>query len=145
MFMIEDMMSTTAICAFCGDIYSLGDDEHLEQHNVQECAARPESDRAFARKDKLQQHLTQVHQQSQLNDYMATNWKRSIQRDNIILRCGFCTAVFESSEWAKRIEHVAEHFEAGIDMSHWIGEPGGITNRLASSHPDLGQVFDIAS
>ena len=90
---------------------------HLrEQHKYASCFSKPISERTFTRKDKLRQHLAQVHNVYNMTRFMVTGWKRSVNR-NVQFNCGFCGIQLDG--WDKRMNHIAQHFESGDDVSSW--------------------------
>jgi hypothetical protein len=121
-FLSEDGIS---LCAFCSA--ENPDEAHLEDHRYQICLNKPESEKSFNRKDKLQQHVSQVHKQSALSNYISTTWTRQLNQ-HLQFRCGFCAEIL--SEWSARVDHIALHFESGSDMSTWDGESGGILDPI---------------
>ncbi|PYH89313.1 hypothetical protein BO71DRAFT_403162 [Aspergillus ellipticus CBS 707.79] len=108
----------TRVCAFCRSPDA--DDNHLEKaHDYDNCRDRPPEQRVFTRKDHLCQHLRLSHQVDGLHPGMDS-WRET--RTQIVSRCGFCDANFES--WPDRVEHVADHFKHGADMIQWRGDWG---------------------
>ncbi|KAL1621680.1 homeodomain mating type protein alpha2 [Neofusicoccum ribis] len=98
--------------------------EHLQRHNYTPCLTAPQPSRTFTRKDKLIQHLGQVHKQSQMSPTMQT-WCRRVSR-NIAIACGICGV--RLSTWNERVEHISTHFADGLDMRYWLGAPGGVVS-----------------
>ncbi|GME27333.1 c2h2 type zinc finger containing protein [Neofusicoccum parvum] len=98
--------------------------EHLQRHNYAPCLTAPQPSRTFTRKDKLIQHLGQVHKQSQMSPTMQT-WCRRVSR-NIAIACGICGV--RLSTWNERVEHISAHFADGLDMRYWLGAPGGVVS-----------------
>jgi Homeobox KN domain len=108
--------SGSLLCGFCGT--EQVSEEHLEGvHRYSDCATKDEVERTFARKDKLGQHLVQVHSVERTTANVATNWRRQVNRDRVYV-CGFCGESCE--DWNKRVDHIAGHFEAGLDISLWV-------------------------
>ncbi|KAF2878155.1 hypothetical protein BDV95DRAFT_12927 [Massariosphaeria phaeospora] len=109
-------------CVFCEQ--HAPDEEHLQTHNSAACITAPRPQRTFLRKDKLIQHLTQVHI-CHRPPPAITDWCRPIER-SVTLICGFCAAVLP--DWAARADHIAQHFgNGGVGMDMWVlGEPGGV-------------------
>jgi len=115
---------TGAKCIFCSEIvYTM---EHFDQHNVQICLAKDKAERVFDRKDLLKQHVQYVHLTS-ANDYTKRGFEPPdawLETEDTFLPnpdslwCGFCQLSFETV--AKRMEHVAQHFQDGVDMVDWI-------------------------
>ena len=80
-------------CVFCGFLTSarLRNDMvmHLiEQHNIRTCKTKKIEDRTFNRKDKLKQHLQQVHSLSDDSNLWET-WHES-PRKKFAWGCGYC-------------------------------------------------------
>jgi hypothetical protein len=86
-------------CVFCGaqDI----DDEHLRSHKSVACSEAPRELRTFQRKDKLVQHIKQVH--GCQPPAVVKSWCRPIER-KVLLLCGFCSLAL--SDWKTRAEYV---------------------------------------
>ena len=103
-------------CGFC----NLADPKssHLESHNYSACQEKTLAERTFYRKDHLRQHLRLVHE-CKFDDAME-NWKSATV--DIKSSCGFCPKLFTT--WQCRVDHLAAHFKAGADMSHWTGDWG---------------------
>ncbi|KAF2115581.1 hypothetical protein BDV96DRAFT_646570 [Lophiotrema nucula] len=124
-------------CAFC-DLESTCD-SHLSTHNHTACATAPRSQRTFLRKDKLIQHLIQVHRYGHLSKSIQT-WCRPIER-TVVMVCGLCCAFLP--DWSARADHLAAHFNDGITMQFWLLGPGGITpvpDGLQDTFSDLFKV-----
>ncbi|KAI9868584.1 MAG: hypothetical protein M1830_005512, partial [Pleopsidium flavum] len=104
------------VCVFC----NVPDPppSHLETHNYTVCEEKTLLDRTFYRKDHLRQHLRLVHDCN--FDPAMENWKSTSL--NIRSCCGFCPKIFTT--WQCRVDHLAAHFKAGADMSHWTGDWG---------------------
>jgi len=110
------------LCAYCEQ--DAPDEMHLQElHRYQVCLSKPEVEKTFNRKDKLQQHVAQVHKQMSLSAHAASSWIRHLDR-NLRFCCGFCSETLET--WALRSDHIAAHFENGLNMSSWQGPVGGI-------------------
>ncbi|KAF2457411.1 hypothetical protein BDY21DRAFT_25232 [Lineolata rhizophorae] len=119
--LMTDPASGFSFCAFC-DLPNPPPRHLDEAHNCTACLLTEPADRTFTRKDKLLQHLAQVHKQSAMSRHMAA-WERPVQR-NVLIKCGICGADIRC--WQDRVEHLSNHFGAGQDMRFWIGPPGGI-------------------
>jgi hypothetical protein len=117
--MIESNSGLGMLCAFCDLPWT---NPHLEEHNCGACLSAGESERAFTRKDKLFQHVKQVHKLATISAHVQ-DWSRPIQR-NVIICCGLCGLTLET--WNSRVHHIAKHFGDGQDMQFWMGPPGGI-------------------
>lgn len=104
------------VCVFCNAANPKP--SHLETHNYGACQEKTLSERTFYRKDHLRQHLRLVHE-CKFDDTME-NWKSATV--DIKSCCGFCPKLFTT--WQCRVDHLAAHFKAGADMSHWTGDWG---------------------
>ncbi|GKZ34955.1 hypothetical protein AbraIFM66950_005352 [Aspergillus brasiliensis] len=104
------------VCAFCLAINPA--DNHLDLHDYALCQEKGLQERTFSRKDHLRQHLRLVHA-AKFESWMES-WKTSVSE--IRSRCGFCDTNFTT--WNDRVEHLASHFKAGIDMRQWRGDWG---------------------
>ena len=104
------------VCVFCNTANPKP--SHLETHNFNACQEKTLPERTFYRKDHLRQHLRLVHD-CKFNDTME-NWKSATV--DIKSCCGFCPKLFTT--WQCRVDHLAAHFKAGADMSHWTGDWG---------------------
>jgi uncharacterized C2H2 Zn-finger protein len=107
-----------SVCGFCGS----SDRAHLSdrtQHRISECGSRPESERAYLRKDHLKQHFRIFHD-AKLDDRTAALWRIE---DNVNKRtwpCGFCPDILV--DWDKRALHIQKHFREGKTMGDWNSE-----------------------
>ncbi|KAF2495543.1 hypothetical protein BU16DRAFT_561826 [Lophium mytilinum] len=110
-----------ARCVLCNEALRLP--SHFETHNCATCLTNPRADRTFTRKDKLLQHIVQVHKVAQFDNDKKLNWCRPIQH-KITITCGICG--IHPATWAERADHLATHFAEGHGMQFWIGLPGGI-------------------
>lgn len=104
------------VCVFCNAPNP--SPSHLETHNYSACQEKTLPERTFYRKDHLRQHLRLVHE-CKFDDTME-NWKSAVV--DIKSSCGFCPKLFTT--WQCRVDHLAAHFKAGADMSHWTGDWG---------------------
>lgn len=121
--------SGTQSCVFCEQ--PTPSYEHLQRHNYAPCLTAPQPSRTFTRKDKLIQHLGQVHKQPHMSPTMQS-WCRRVSR-NVIIACGMCG--LRLSTWNERVEHISIHFADGLDMRYWLGAPGGVAS-LTSPNDD---------
>jgi Homeobox KN domain len=103
-------------CAFCRAPDPTED--HLETHNFASCQEKTLQERTFYRKDHLNQHLRLMHDVKY--DSSMDQWRSTTTE--IKSRCGFCHANFVT--WKDRIDHLAQHFKNGADMSQWKGDWG---------------------
>ncbi|KAF2804026.1 uncharacterized protein BDZ99DRAFT_481597 [Mytilinidion resinicola] len=110
-------------CPFCPE--TRADAEHMATHNWTECLEKAEEDRTFTRKDHLKLHINKKHlkrgegTRSDIQDVL-NRWARQAtpyKREDPEMHCGFCGCRFD--EWAKRVEHVAEHFKGGAGLECW--------------------------
>jgi hypothetical protein len=97
---------------------------HLQkQHNFRPCFDKPMAERTFTRKDKLQQHMAQIHNQYVLKEIMTTDWKQAVNR-NVHFTCGFCGTGLDG--WNERANHIASHFEEGENILTWLWPGSGL-------------------
>lgn len=78
------------------------------------------------------QHLRHVHQVNAVPS--IDEWKQ--ESKNITSRCGFCDQNLH--DWDERIEHIGDHFRAGLTMKDWQGDhgfPSSITAQLRNAFP----------
>lgn len=104
-------------CVFCDAVDP--DNAHIESHSHNSCQERSLLERTFYRKDHLRQHLKLVHNAKYLQ-WSMDSWK--VPTPDIRSKCGFCGQVLSS--WSVRVDHLAEHFKTGSDMSSWKGDWG---------------------
>ncbi len=103
-------------CVFC-NIASSCACAHLQSSHL--CWTRPQPERTFFRKDEFVQHLRGMHSASVVS-WAVQNTSDYFRIESLSpekLRCGFCQEV--SSSWEERADHVANHFEEGMDLSLW--------------------------
>lgn len=112
-----DPATNEVTCAFCGMLEP--DPEHIQSHGYTQCISRSSVERTFYRKDHLRQHLRLMHNDCPMMPSMEA-WKSAV--NNIRSRCGFC--MVELTTWGGRVEHLAEHFRGGAQMSDWDGDWG---------------------
>lgn len=100
------------------DVTSAADEHLTNEHKYLPCFDKPLAERTFARKDKLKQHLQQVHGQDGPMSTYQTGWVRSLNED-AVFECLFCKA--SGMSWSQRVEHVAAHFETGeaLEFGRW--------------------------
>ncbi|KAF9630751.1 putative homeobox and c2h2 transcription protein [Lasiodiplodia theobromae] len=118
-----DAATGLRFCVFCEQQNPSND--HLQRHNHAPCLAAPQASRTFTRKDKLIQHLGQVHKQAQMSPTMQSSWCRRVAR-HVAIACGICGVRLFS--WNERVEHISTHFVDGLDMRYWLGAPGGVVS-----------------
>ncbi|CAN9174286.1 unnamed protein product [Alternaria alternata] len=122
-------------CVFCSD--TVHDMSHFDQHNIQVCLAKDKSARVFDRKDGLKQHVVGAHLYT-ANDYTKRGFEPpdiwSETEDGFSpnpdgLWCGFCKCSFETT--IARMDHVAQHFRDGLQISKWVSRLGSSRATLA--------------
>ncbi|KAF2244559.1 hypothetical protein BU26DRAFT_80109 [Trematosphaeria pertusa] len=84
-------------CVFCDELNP--DQRHLDAHKAITCSETPRAQRAFLRKDKLIQHIKQVHACPPPQG--IGRWCRPVVR-RVVLLCGFCGKTLP--DWATRVE-----------------------------------------
>jgi hypothetical protein len=125
-------------CVFCNEPNP--DVGHLETHNSQTCLSTSLPSRTFLRKDKLVQHLTQVHRCCQFPRRIQ-DWCVPIKR-SVTLVCGLCGLILP--DWHTRTTHISSHYQAGVDMSKWILDyPGGIVAHIDTSEESTQSLCNI--
>jgi hypothetical protein len=125
-------------CVFCNELNP--DDEHLETHNSNACSSTSLSSRTFLRKDKLVQHLTQVHRCCQFPKQIQA-WCVPIERSATLV-CGLCGLMLP--DWHTRTAHISTHFQNGIGMDKWILKyPGGVIAHADSSDESTCSMYTI--
>ncbi|KAH8685707.1 hypothetical protein BGZ60DRAFT_522989 [Tricladium varicosporioides] len=107
------------MCVFCNTIKPNRNDitVHLvKRHKIGECTNKPHNNRKWTRKDKLKQHLQQVHKLADGVDRWEA-WHRDV-RKKWAWGCGFCGACLFS--WEGRLTHIADHYEKqNVDPKQW--------------------------
>ncbi|KAL2830364.1 hypothetical protein BJY01DRAFT_254682 [Aspergillus pseudoustus] len=110
-------------CIFCGLESPI--DDHVQSHEFEYCAGGPMSNRVFARKDHLWQHLYKFHGCRKRDAWTPDLAALKVSTDAVRSRCGFCNVDMVS--WKEREQHLAEHFLKGLTMDSWEGgENGGV-------------------
>jgi hypothetical protein len=124
--------SGTRECVYC-------DETHEEQSNIPNrcnasyCHGKGPTERVFARKDHLKQHLKRMHG---IHTWRPSfeQWSKKAKGPRQS-RCGFCGAVFD--DWHQRMQHIAWEFKNGQKMSMWSGDWGldtaWTTNKLVNA------------
>ena len=103
-------------CKFCS--LSSPPPSHMEAHEFDICATRPQTGRTFSRKDHLRQHLRKFHHCTRLPNVDVCRF----ELNNVRSHCGFCGLVLET--WSARTDHLAKHFKGGSRMAQWVGDWG---------------------
>lgn len=85
-----------------------------KERRFDECAAKPEDQRTFHRKDHLSQHIRNCHGSQMLG--APSTWPREWEyqpplEDQSKLVCGFCG--HRCDDWNNRVSHVGDHFANG--------------------------------
>jgi hypothetical protein len=77
-------------CAFCNTSKPnrVGILEHLKDHKISQCTNKPHTSRRWDRKDKLKQHLQQVHSLAE-NSHHWEDWHQPAST-KAAWGCGFC-------------------------------------------------------
>jgi hypothetical protein len=123
--MADGIQDSGSTCDFCSKPFASAD--HLEQHEVSKCAARPRHERTYPSKDSLMSHIRYYHLKNASLEQKAMAkapraWERPIALINpLALWCGFCQIDLESVD--ARMKHVALHFKAGKTMEDWVHRP----------------------
>ena len=102
------------VCAFC-DLPD-PDSDHLSQHSIKQCFDTKRKCRTFPSKATLQQHLSVIHNQTEMTPRMH-KWSRYPKNDEWYWNCGFCERLLPN--WTDRFEHLAIHFNDGLVISSW--------------------------
>jgi hypothetical protein len=82
------------------------------------CQEKTVQERTFYRKDHLNQHLRLMHDVKY--DSSMDKWRSTTTE--IKSRCGLCDTNFTT--WKERVDHIAQHFKNGADISQWKGDWG---------------------
>jgi hypothetical protein len=122
--MLGEVVVAEKSCMFCSE--SAHDINHFRKHDVQACRDKSVTDRTFARKDLLKQHvrhahLGSLHEAEQAAFQVPDSWKRladPAMANPDALWCGFC--LHSSETIAQRMDHVAQHFRDGFEMDTWL-------------------------
>jgi hypothetical protein len=121
--MLDDIVLDGRLCVFCGEEAShFG---HFDKHNRSPCSDKTQLERTFARKDLLKQHIQHVHltttdEATKKAFKVPGFWGQDVDASRskpASLWCGFCRFFLPST--AARMDHVANHFRDGRDMSTW--------------------------
>lgn len=102
------------ICVFCSAADP--DADHCSQHKFQQCYDEKTADQTFISKEALQQHLSTVHNRTEMSHRMQ-KWWRLRKDDEWYWNCGFCDTLL--ARWTDRVVHIGEHFNEGTVMSSW--------------------------
>jgi len=102
------------LCEFCRATFP-GLGTNLAAHYLQ-CQAAQKSCTTYGRKDRLMGHLRTQHRMNANVSQLAAAGKYTIDFKWPTI-CGFCGVTFMT--WDERMDHIAGHFEDGLDMSSW--------------------------
>jgi hypothetical protein len=107
------------VCIFCKASKQNRDEmtvHLLQMHKINPCFRKAAEQRTWARKDKLKQHLQQVHALSESSN-LWEHWQYPAKK-KYAWGCGFCGAC--SFTWEGRLSHVASHYEnQSLQISQW--------------------------
>ncbi|KAF4636922.1 hypothetical protein G7Y89_g1153 [Cudoniella acicularis] len=124
------------VCVFC-NAFKPNRNEitlHLvKNHKINECTNKVHENRKWGRKDKLKQHLQQVHKLEE----GAVGWEpwQREARKKWAFGCGFCGGCF--STWEERLNHIAEHYEKqNVNNRRWSSSLV-VTGLLKQVHQDF--------
>ncbi|KAN0095534.1 hypothetical protein V8E51_016245 [Hyaloscypha variabilis] len=107
-------MNGDSVCEFCRTSFpELG--TNLTAHYLQ-CRSAQKSCTTYGRKDRLIAHLRTQHRINAHVSQIAAAGKFTIDCE-WPRQCGFCGVTFMT--WDERMDHIASHFEDGLDMSSW--------------------------
>ena len=122
----ECIVDKSSNCIFCSEpINNNNYLSHVHQHRVMNCSGRDVAPRTFARKDALTQHVLGMHVSSVEDEdkkrfRVPDTWAKDVgdmQSSPDAVWCGFCLCSFLSTR--ERMEHVAQHFGDGLDLTFW--------------------------
>ncbi|KAG9238137.1 hypothetical protein BJ875DRAFT_437813 [Amylocarpus encephaloides] len=132
------LVPTGWLCAFCNTFKKERGEmtEHLlRRHKINECTNKHESKRKWHRKDKLKQHLTQVHHLADNSPGSWEYWNRDVTRKKWAWGCGYCGKCLFT--WKGRNDHIAEHYEKEhITVFQWY-DSRVIKALLKQAYPDF--------
>ncbi|PMD40538.1 hypothetical protein L207DRAFT_582728 [Hyaloscypha variabilis F] len=107
-------MNGDSVCEFCRTSFpDLG--TNLTAHYLQ-CQSAQKSCTTYGRKDRLIAHLRTQHRINAHVSHIAAAGKFTTNCE-WPCQCGFCGVTFMT--WHERMDHIASHFEDGLDMSSW--------------------------
>lgn len=113
------VMDIGTFCVFCNLPFP-SHDHLVSHHNYAICLQRQISERTFERKDGLQQHLSGVHNHTNISTYMTENWSQHNAARSQHWKCGICNKSF--NDWEVRLKHIGQHWDNGLDMTDWVYE-----------------------
>jgi len=132
---------TLSHCVFC-NAWQPGAAHFETCHRAKECADKPRSERAFARKDHLIQHWKNFHGR-RLDPKMAESWKVPINYSGHRWSCGFCGV--QLADWEARAIHIPKHFREGLTMDCWDSEKGRLDGEEALFKQFIDEIAASAS
>ncbi|KAE9377907.1 hypothetical protein N431DRAFT_500648 [Stipitochalara longipes BDJ] len=114
------LSATGWTCVFCGSFKTARADmatHLLHKHKIHLCTNKKVEARTFYRKDKLKQHLQQVHALSENCPALWETWHQTTKK-KWAWGCGFCGGC--SFTWEGRLIHIAEHYEKqNLGTARW--------------------------
>ncbi|PWY83336.1 homeobox and C2H2 transcription factor [Aspergillus heteromorphus CBS 117.55] len=93
---------------------------HMDTHEFDVCADRPQPERSFRRKDHLIQHLRKFHHCTKAPAGRIEPCRVVVSQ--VLSRCGFCGQ--RMTTWSERADHLVQHFKTGRRMAEWSGDWG---------------------
>jgi len=122
--MLTDAFKLQSECVFC--LEPMDSIDHLGKHTIDPCLNKCTAERSFPRKDLLKQHVLLAHLTGASPSIkktfeIPTEWSRGLDVSPggpSSRWCGFCKRMLETT--AERMDHVAQHFRKGQDMTSWI-------------------------
>ncbi|KAI4698101.1 uncharacterized protein J4E84_001235 [Alternaria hordeiaustralica] len=121
---LTDTFKLQSECVFCSEPMDTVD--HCDKHSITPCSSKCTAERSFPRKDLLKQHVLLAHLADapppiKKGFEVPKEWSRGLDVSPGgpgSRWCGFCGCMIETT--AKRMEHVAQHFREGQNMTSWI-------------------------
>ena len=98
-------------CAFCDTMYP--DEDHLEKHMANPCAARSVKGRSYTRKVNFKKHL-EVHGVDDCSD-LAQRWQQTFPKR--YFSCGFCGSLFPTL--SEQTRHIDDHYKQNQSVYDW--------------------------
>jgi hypothetical protein len=124
--MLDETIMLGQNCIFCSRVVD-DDSHHFNQHHILPCFKRELPDRTFASKDRMKQHVKQVHLAEETDEVIKKafdvprSWAQTVPPANVkpdSLWCGFCLCNLPTT--LIRMDHVAQHFKDGLSMETWV-------------------------
>jgi hypothetical protein len=109
-----------SLCVFCmkspGNSVPRSKSHDETCHRIVDCLRKPKTERTFARRDNLIQHLKGFHNVVP-PEHVVDSWEVQADRSYHVWTCGFCGKTLD--DWDVRASHIAEHFRKGLRMDSW--------------------------